>query len=562
MSKPSQRNMPSLKHRRPGQPAFAQPGQHPNGGTGLSVCLKRRVSAKRYPVIARLTLLRQRDDMVGLLGAMQSRPDRMPPRLQSYLIRARLWDQDHARLTDEGRQVLETGLMPVEERGLYHIWYSHEDGLLGARPLLIQRDTAFFDPELRGWLSGRDAMHSSFRVDEPSDTVLFEERYATERGAADPSPVPVKIVSLVPEVICSPQDECQIALDWQLKSSDKIISSSTLIGQLNVLNFRSGSKHQPVPLELEISDYQQHLLPILESVSIALQGVWNLEKQRAQLPFAAIKAAPQAVREFRLASRSFSRFAIGQIGAFDSVTVSNLPLMPVSAEEAKDWHDRWLAEYYDAGYQSSERALEKQKSWLDHEAVRDFELPLLTGNALLNRFQREGQPYPYWHIAAMEDLSPARCEALCMPLTLISGEPVRVSALLQQLAVRQVITGFIYSDRFVKSRRQARVLRALAGATAGVPGQLLTLTEAAEMPDNWDRTLFDKCHDNHDRYWVLFTRDRRYCWKCTVSLDFLKEDDREDFVVDGYPTFTPLEESDLPPYLNDAIQKFNEKDFA
>ena len=129
--------------------------ENDNKTGSLALTLARTVQLKRYPVIAKVMFLRERPDLVSLLKGVQNKPADMPPRLTAYLKREALWDE--SGITDKGQQVIDSGLFEAKERGLYHIWYTDNDPLLGTRPVMMQLDTAFFDPNMQSWKKWPDA---------------------------------------------------------------------------------------------------------------------------------------------------------------------------------------------------------------------------------------------------------------------------------------------------------------------------------------------------------------------------------------------------------------------
>lgn len=196
----------------------------------LVLTLRRSVQLKRYPIIARVTFLRQRPDLVSLLKGMQKNPAVMPPRLKQYLMREVLWDE--SGITDKGKQVIKSGVFEAKERGLYHIWYTDHDPLLGTRPVMMQRDTAFFDPDMQSWKKGADAARSEFQVKQPLQLYALEESFV-DRKNSQLKGISLDIVSLEPEVICSPEKAAEVQLEWNLDNSTSVVS---LKGQIDMLN--------------------------------------------------------------------------------------------------------------------------------------------------------------------------------------------------------------------------------------------------------------------------------------------------------------------------------------
>lgn len=516
----------------------------------LALTLSRSVQLKRYPVIAKVIFLRERSDLVSLLKGMQNHPADMPPRLKQYLNREALWDE--SGITDKGQQVVDSGLFEAKERGLYHIWYTDNDPLLGTRPVMIQRDTAFFDPNMPSWKKGLDAARSEFQVKQPLQLSVLEESFV-DRNKSELKNISLQMSSLEPEVICSPEKSAPTQLEWTLGFSQSLVS---LKGQLDMLQFNQNKPgSRPETLELSIDDFGDRLNDVMAAIAGEFDGHWLPEERRVETQLEQIQRYPSAVQKFQIGS--FNRSGLQtDMGEFQSVQAKHIPIQPANQADAEDWQRCWLKDFYSRQYHSSAEARKEQSEWLDHIALNDFELPLKEPHSLLSELSRESQPQAYWHIAAMADLTPARSQKLRMPISLVNGDPLDLDELLQQLTSGDYIKHIIYSDRYVHTPRQSRNLNHMAACLADAEGLLLTLDKQhgkeAELPDNWSREILQKQNDNHGRYWILIGTEHPWCWECSSGLDFIRENSGR-FSVDGSPTFTPKEVEELPRYLQDQI---------
>lgn len=516
----------------------------------LVLTLRRSVQLKRYPIIARVTFLRQRPDLVSLLKGMQKNPAVMPPRLKQYLMREVLWDE--SGITDKGKQVIKSGVFEAKERGLYHIWYTDHDPLLGTRPVMMQRDTAFFDPDMQSWKKGADAARSEFQVKQPLQLYALEESFV-DRKNSQLKGISLDIVSLEPEVICSPEKAAEVQLEWNLDNSTSVVS---LKGQIDMLQFNQKNPgSRPEALELSINDFSDRLNDVMVVIAGEFEGHWRPEDRRLQSSLESIQRYPSAVQKFQIGS--FNRSGLQtDMGEFQSVLAKHIPIQPANQSDAEDWQRFWLEDFYSKKYHSSTEARKQQSEWLDHIALNDFELPLKEQQSLLSELSSESQPHAYWHIAAMADLTPSRSRKLRMPISLVNADLLDLGELLQQLTGGEYIERFIYSDRYVHTSRQSRNLNSVAAYFADAEGLLLTLDKQhgkeAELPDNWSREILQKQNDNHGRYWILVGTESTWCWECSGGLDFIR-DNSGGVSVDGSPTFTPKEVVELPRYLQDQI---------
>lgn len=532
------------------------PGQKP-----FSLTLERAVTLNRYPMIARLTFLRERKDLVSLLTAMQKNPDDMPVRLKDYLVKEKLWDTNTDHITGLGIKVISTGMFATTERGFYHIWYTNNDPLLATRPVFVQRDTAFFEPKAKLWKKGVDATDSEFKLDGADTPVqVLEEIYQGARSQLVSTSM--SLAALDPEVICFSEKTATVSLTWKL---DFLSSAVSLAGQLETLLF-NGNKpsNQPHELNLTLTGFSEHLPDIMNEIAQPFAGVWHHDCQRLAIGLEQIRPYFDAVQKFALASYNNVNLDIPS-GVFSKVTANGIPVQPQNQQDAEAWQNFWLESFYDNAYQPSQFAHEKQAEWLDHPALQSFELSLKQHQALLHKLSRTKLSSAYWHIAAMADLTPSQSKEIRMPVSLVDKELFDLEQLMQQLSGGKAVETIIYSDRYVHTARQSRNLIAVARCFADASGRLLTLAapkgREALLRDDWQRVIFEKKNDNHGRFWIFIYEGYARCWECTNGLDFFKEE-QDNYVVDGYPTFIPKEETELPQYLKRVVNELKSREVA
>ena len=517
--------------------------------TMLNITLERQVKAKRYPIIAELTFKRKREDIVSLLKATQKNPDKIPHRFIAYLRREQLWDSDTNSLTLKGKEVTDTGSIDIKERGLYHIWYTADDPLLGTHPLLIQRDSAFFEPRSKPWKSGADARNAGFEVSATCTVDVLEEIYKAH------SQHQLTLTSLQPEVICSPEESASLSLKWRLELNKSVVF---LNGKLEALDFAQKKKEKKnCDFDLKITDYQEHLNKVLMKIASQFDGHWSKSAQRMVVALENIHKYPQAIECFEVKSHSMSKLST-DFGIFDSAQIYHLPTKPIDQADAEQWHQTWLNNFHSETYQSNSDSRHRQSLWLDHEAITEFDLSMKSGQKLLDCFRRESQPKPYWHVATMVDLSPSLSKKQKLPITLMDSDVLNIRELIEQLTASDSVQHMIYSDRYVYTVKQSKNLNSIASYIEDAEGLLMTLNpprgkNKIDLPENWERHNFDKQHDNHGRYWLFIGSSHNWCWECSSGLDFICDSD-SGFIVKGTPSFTPKEVTELPRYLQNAIK--------
>ena len=515
----------------------------------FSLSLTRPIELRRYPMIAEVTMRRERKDIAALLQEANNNAADLPNRLKKYLAREGLWREDQG-LTDKAKAVLDSdGLYDTGERGYYHIWYTHKDKLLHSRPVLLQRDSTFAEPKDQTiLLEGTAAENSEFKVATLVELQVYDDK----------SSKPMSIRSLEPKVICDSHRQKELNLQWRLSPTESIVK---IDGSLDVMDFSDKTSkktsEQPYKLGLTINRPSANdINAVMSAIASALGGQWHEDKSNISVTLGQLQQIERnlsaCVKEFRVHSWGTEKLE-SDFGEFQA-KAQNLPIQPQDSADANDWHQLWLAEFYSAGYQSSAKAYEQQSRWLDNPAIAEFDLPIAQHDQLLEKLSRDSNPVAYWHAAAIADLSPAQSNKLRMPISLRPDGAFNLRDLIRQLSGNEKIKSLIISDRYIKSKDH-ELLQEIHRLTNAQRTLLLTLKlkrgdHEVQLPDGdiWRLERSKKNNDNHSRYWIFIGTDNIYCWECSASLDYLNKG-----TIKNYLTFTPKAIEDLPPYLRAAI---------
>jgi len=515
----------------------------------LKIVLNRKVSLKRYPVIATVNFLRKRTDIAKLLSFVESKPQLIPARLNAFLNREGLIDG--VALTEKGKEVQSSGLFESSERGLYHIWFTDDDPLLGSRPVMMQADTAFFDPGIEAWMKGVDAARSQFCLEPETKVQVLETEYQGKGTRLTLNTL--SLATLTPEVICSPESSAKVEMSWQLDESGSLVQ---LTGQLDMFDFSNNKKlPKPEKLNLSIQHGAEHLASVMHDISKTLSGTWKPTIKRLALSEDRASQFTNAIQDFCI--HKVPEFKLEtEFGYFDCGAAS-IPVTPTDSTDAREWQRAWLEDYYSNGYRSAGKANSDQAQWLEHLAVDNFGLQFINRNSLFEMLPRTAA----WHVAAIEDLSPSKGKKMRMPISLLNNDSLNLESLIAQLTGGDTVRQVIYSDRYVSTNKQQRNLNVLAGCLPGVTGLLLSLEsingKEITMPQGWILEGFQKEHYNHGRYWLFLTDAGPYCWECSIGLDFFHANGQADYVVAGTPGFTPKDVLELPRYLQDRLEEYN-----
>ncbi|MGR5407624.1 hypothetical protein [Vibrio sp. PNB22_8_1] len=526
----------------------------------ISLQLRQELQIQRYPVVAEITIDRERPDVAKLLQRYVQSAD-IPARLRDYLQREQLVDAFDGQLTEYGKQVRDTQQMKTKERGLYHIWYLVDHKLLGTRPLVIQRDNAIGSPKGNVWKRGVDAEVSGFSVAQPSQSYLVEEVLSGNQSRQTFEPA--QVISIKPEVICAQDFEETIHLDWHLSDRHSKVS---LEGKIDTLAFRKDQRNgkkvgQSHNFQIDIEDHHQSLFDVLSAITPYFDGEWDQVTQRM-----AIKSNTATERK-ALAAFALKGFTIQSlatpVGDYQ-LNLKTIPAEPCDEEDAKAWQLAWLKQRYEQKYLGHVELHREQAKWLDHPAVSRFNLPLKVGEELLRDLRHEGDSEVFWRVAALSDLTPARSKRQRLPITLIDGDRLDIGELVTGLTMNRKVQFAIYSDRYVYTRRQCENLTTIHSAGAIQQGLLMTLqpeknANRVTVPAGWHNEFMPKQHVNHGRYWVFLLEDDVLCWEVTCGLDFIQRHE-SGLRVAGQPSFMPKELKELPDYLQQAANNIRAKE--
>lgn len=541
----------------------------PKQQIGSTITLSRKINVKCYPIVAEAVFKQQRSDLVTLLQATQEmvEGERLPPRLLNYLQKEKLWDAGSREITAIGQQLIESGRLEEQEKGLYYVWYSVDDPLFGYRPLLLQRYAAFDQPQENVWKKGQDAKQSEFFI-------KWDCPLAIAELSGDSEPVhpiaPHILTKFVPHVVCEPVLEpAQVELMWQLTPQT---SSLRLKGALKVRDMNPGrgtshhkrhniAQYRQQTFDLSLSEKENSFDKVMEEMAGQLKGYWDQQDCRLSVGLSVVKDK-QPDWQSVISNCLFKQLRLSKVnsdrGEFDSVELQQVGIKPNDHNDATNWQSAWLQHYHADRYRKPKEARQAQTAWLETPALQDFDLPLVEGAELLQLWEKKEAQDAWWRVAAINDLTPPSGKRLKLPLSLVDGENLSVPRLIETLCDSDEITHLLLSDRYVCTPNQIENLKTIEQCFKQSRVTLHTLKPRAEQneryPSHWDVQYFKKKPDNHGRFWIFFGVQYVHCWECSSGLDFINQE-AAGTTVNGTPGFTPKEIDELPLFLRDKIEQ-------
>lgn len=508
----------------------------------MKITLKRNLQLQRHPLLAKVIVRIPRPDVAELIRAMQKQPEYMPRRLVVYLQREGLWDKSTNLITRKAEIVLKTGTLSSAERGIYYIWYCHDDPLLGTRPILIQRDSAAGTEMWRG--AECPPKESIFTVNDAIDTCFYDGIRTTS----------LKLERLIPEVTRPPDKTGMLELLWHVTSEG---SELHLNGQLEMLapsqgfNFKQPRKDQPQAIDFRLQGFLQQVPTLLSELAEQQGYEWSREHNRAlaSLPTAASQLTTATVVKHQLTSVRTSH-----AGCYEAVLLEEYPLMPRDSAVAGQWHICWMEQQFEREYVTPAEVHKLQQVFLNLPAMTPFDIVPLHGQELINQLNRRSAPASFWHVAAMQDLNPSGQQWQLTAFSYQCGEHFELEQFIQRMTLGEPVEYCLYADRHFKTKKHARNLNYIQRVLNAQGGEVFTSAETLpEVPEHWLIREMTKDKTNHDRYWLFVTPSRRLCWKCTTSLDFIRQVGQT-YQVDSDVSFMPIDNDQIPKLLERSLE--------
>ena len=279
-------------------------------------------------------------------------------------------------LTEDGEKAIKTGKVFVPEQGAWTVWAS-DDPLLSSPILRIE-----------SWQEPR---------------AFDETRNGREKRSFDKLPLWIREAGGTEITPPAARNGIAIRIDDLEEKAEEVASNGSLNLIWNVhecrLRLRGRLNGKEVDAELEApKETSDEIWDVLLKGKGLLED-WDMARQELQVPF---DDTTEPERESMRRSLEFKRPSVPNYGVFDPLTVSGVPIVANSHDDAQAW-SKWRLDKRIRDYASSQRYAD----WC-REAVAPFdqyrlELPARAELAE-SAWGAAGRPKPRaWHLIATED---------------------------------------------------------------------------------------------------------------------------------------------------------------
>ncbi|MEK5379357.1 hypothetical protein [Niallia sp. FSL W8-0635] len=415
----------------------------------------------------------------------------------------------HGLISTKGNKVVETGKVPIEEKGQYKFYYI-EDSLLENYLLHFERSskimndkTAYIDVKL-------------FQ-EKKYDSVINSHRFQ------------IKGFDGQSKMAYIEEDSGKYQLEWEIDLSRENPSRMFLSGELGKRNNGRTQKfpNKEIVAKTYIDPYQ--------FISLIIQKVkkkemeWNEGKRILLVPFDMVTEEELSTLTTSLKVPDWGE--AGRFGGFGASEINMIPIGPLNAVEAKKWVIALAKTFLQEGYKNQTElysfleGLKAETAFSSYEYVFDG----ITISDILDEVRHKEDYQAFWNLQAPIDLFLELDDKFIVRnkrLDLAAGMQFSMLELIDELVGYEVPDTLVFSSKFVQNPAQVRKFELFVKAfkAKGVKNVLLVTKHGVSFQD---KEIKVESYDNvyvgsippHDRYFAFKANGNWHRYKMTAELD-------------------------------------------
>ncbi|MCP3032913.1 hypothetical protein LF817_16430 [Halobacillus sp. A1] len=413
----------------------------------------------------------------------------------------------NGELSTRGSRIASTGLVPVEGRGQFAIYFI-EDEILNHLVLYHERSKNF-NKSGGTKLDSDPFVGNSYRS--VIDSAEFKIKHFESKNQSAYLNQDSGIYELVWEIDVDQTVHSKIYLSGELKSVSRNILRYRS-HELEGMNDRTTSK---LVYKL-IEDHKQEGMrwnDVTECLEVPLDGLSKEQYENLSL------------------SLNIPSLSIKGLGEFEATKIHSIAIGPKHDQDAKKWILLLVEKFLENGYKSSHEILGYLDELRQHRAFINYQYILDTIKIdELAREVKERKNYnSYWNIQAPLDLFMDVDERFIVRnrrVDITPGKELSMMELVQEIVHVEKPETLVFSSKFVKNPAQIKkfILFVESFRSKGVKDVLLVTKEPVELNDNTIQLkLYDDVYSGviqpHDRYFAYQSEGGWHRFKMTAELD-------------------------------------------
>lgn len=476
----------------------------------MKATLKKHLNVSCYDTFLTIQKAEERKDIKDFLkdfdnGKKTFKDETVQKRVEDYLKKEELIKD--TGLTEQGREVLNTGKMLFREKGKYRIWLVEKDNFLKNRIIHFERQK----------IVGKNNSESEHITPKIVDIFSMDHELLPINSRETEK---IKVIKNDDNKIdASKKQNGEILLIWEWDEMEK-----------SDYYFEGAVNNRKIEQNLFKSDEN------LEKWFSSIYPEWDKKEKRLKTEL------PQKVQEIKNFQKDIADY---NKESFNSLEFKNVPLMPKDLHAAEEWRDALLNEdlkreyINETDFSTLSNKLIKQEAFnvyrknIKPPAVSDFL------ENIQNYNEKSKQASEFWHLSAPFDLNPDKDEKNSIKsINFNPGEITSFSEIASKIKGRgKKYTHIFYCDWFTHREDQQKKIVSYLDAFDISQKHLITFTETKKdevrsdylkkRSDISEHNIRDisKEKKNHDRYIVLVNENKEIVvWKQTQSIDFISFD--------------------------------------
>jgi hypothetical protein len=417
--------------------------------------------------------------------------------------------QQNGTLAPKSKQVIDSGLIPMEERGLFTFYFLQD--------VLFQDRLIHYDRSKRA----RAVASTTESIDETRfagafyTSVIHNNQFKLKHFDGNRSLGSLRGKGGI----------CEIR--WEIDTTKERLSQFFLKGELKGdidKTFRADSFDFDFLKESEM----RRLLHSIIDVGKKPGMDWNPAKECLEVPLGQLPEEDYVRMQTTL---RVSALTISRLGQFEATEMHEIPIAPKNATDAKKWLLILIAKFLKDGYKSFKELQVYLDEVKDHNAFRNFEYVMdgMSQEDILHELRESRQFESYWNMQAPLDLFTEIDDRFLVrqrQIDLADGRRLSMSELVRLLTGGERPDILLFSSKYVKNTAQIKKFEMFAGAfkEIGVRQVVLVTKEHVRFRDPIVQTeLYDDVYAGsihpHDRYFAYRTNGSWHRYKMTAELD-------------------------------------------
>lgn len=411
-------------------------------------------------------------------------------------------------LSFKSQKILETRLVPVEERGEFSLWYI-EDPLLPNHLIHYDRSNSKHKAGVvQGFTEYKSFMNKPFiSVLEEGEKEFRIKRFDGTNPRARLSEG-MGEYHLYWTIDLNKEEQSELFISGELKEANRTFRNQ------KVLSFRQ-------------DDFKSFLFDIVDKVK-ASEMVWNPAQQCLDVPFAVLDEEDYLTMKTTLL---VPKLDSNKYGEFEETKIFDIPIRPLTFEDAKQWILMLIKRFLENKYTSKDELIDFYISLKDSSTFQAHSHVFreLTIEYVLSELRQAESRNAYWNLLAPMDLYVDLDKKFIIQnrrRDIKQGDQLSMMDFVNLIVDNENPDKLVFSSKYVLKDIQVKKFELFAEAfqLKGVKDILLVTSERVNVKNSDIRVetyeeVYDGVRPPHDRYFAFRSNGTWNLFKMSAELD-------------------------------------------